>query len=227
MARSHHKTTSSTWSIKHSSLKTALSGSIKSVAASKLAVKHSSLACAYPFLCHSMWKTRWVAMSSVESSNECTHTAFLHVSANEASIFDGKSWCSGCAPTYPLANVVSSNAQRVAANSDNMMAIYRKTNAGLAHVNQVCFSCLSVYPSLLFSLIDISFFVTWDVRVFRMPPPPRIFFGHAYAHTMRTLTASVHSQRAYAHSERTLTASVRPHRAYAHTVRTPTPCVRR
>ena len=99
-------------------------------------------------------------MSSVESSNECTHTAFLHISANEASIFDGKSWCSGCALTYPLANVVSSNAQRVAANSDNMMAIYRKTNAGLAHVNQVCFSCPSVYPSLLFSLIDISFFVT-------------------------------------------------------------------
>lgn len=54
----------------------------------------------------------------------------------EPTIFDGKSWCAGCAPTYPLANVVSSNAQRVAANSDNMMAIYRKTNAGLAHVNK-------------------------------------------------------------------------------------------
>jgi hypothetical protein len=58
------------------------------------------------------------------------------LASKEASIFDAKSWCSGCAPTYPLANVVSSNAQRVAANSDNMMEIYRKTTAGLSHVNR-------------------------------------------------------------------------------------------
>jgi hypothetical protein len=46
----------------------------------------------------------------------------------EESVFDSKSWCRGCAPTFPLADVVSSNAQRVASNNDNMMAMYRKTN---------------------------------------------------------------------------------------------------
>lgn len=46
----------------------------------------------------------------------------------EESIFNAKSWCRGCAPTFPLADVVSSNAERVASNNDNMMAMYRKTN---------------------------------------------------------------------------------------------------
>jgi len=75
-----------------------------------------------------------VAQKAVATGKLASKTGSL--ADKEASIFDGKSWCSGCAPTYPLANVVSSNAQRVASNSDNMMAIYRKTNAGLAHVNK-------------------------------------------------------------------------------------------
>jgi len=60
----------------------------------------------------------------------------LSLADKEASIFDSGSWCRGCAPTFPLANVVSSNAQRVASNNDNMMAMYRKTNKGLAHINK-------------------------------------------------------------------------------------------
>jgi hypothetical protein len=35
-------------------------------------------------------------------------------------------WCIDCA-TYPLANVVSNNAQVAAANNENMMAVYRQT----------------------------------------------------------------------------------------------------
>ena len=65
----------------------------------------------------------------------------LSLADKEASIFDSGSWCRGCAPTFPLANVVSSNAQRVASNNDNMMAMYRKTNkVGLVVSLTQCFT---------------------------------------------------------------------------------------